>query len=108
MDEKFKTTKELMEFVVALVQAIVESVESNNHLLDPVNFIKPALLSLDLFKDRNQLPLEIKELDETQMQQLCDVVTATLNTTDKTDQVIKMSLDIGVKIFDLYAFVKGK
>jgi hypothetical protein len=106
MSDEFKATKELVLFVVSLIKAIVTSVDDGISIADAANFIKPALLSLDAFKDIDKAKLEIQNLQENQWQELIQIVNSNLDQTDKSDLIIKKSFEIGLKIFELYAYVK--
>ena len=103
----FNATKELIQFVVELVKAIEQSIADGVSALDAVNFIKPVLLAIDTFKDVDKIPAELKNLTEEQVRELYGIVEASLDDTSKPQQVIEKSLEIGVKLFELYKMIKS-
>lgn len=106
MINDFKETKEFILFMVSLVKAIDMSLNDGISISDSVNFIKPVLLSFDAFDDIHKAKLELQNLQEGQWQELLDIVNASLDQNDKSDQIIHKSLEIGLKIFELYNYVK--
>jgi len=103
----FNATKELIKFVVEMIQAIEKSVAEGLSIVDAVNFVKPMLLAIDVFKDIEKVPSELKNLTTDQLQELYDAVAADLSQGDKTQQIIEKSLEIGLKVFELYKYTKS-
>jgi len=106
MSNGFKETKEMIQFVISLVRAIEKSIKDGVSVMDTLNFIAPALSATAAFENMTEIPTELANLDEAEMQELYAVVAANLDQADKTEEVIKRSLEIGLKLFELYMFVK--
>ena len=108
MSEKIgiKETTEMVHFIIELVKAIEKSVEDGVSALDTIKFIAPALAMSEAFKDIQEIPEELRNLDKAKVQEICDALSKDFDKTDKTDQIILKALDLAIKLFDLYWYVK--
>ena len=99
--------KEMVKFVIDFVKAIDKSVAKGPSVTDMVSFITPAIDAVSAFRDIKELPQELKNITEAQVQEICSSITASLDSTDKPDQIIVKSIGIAISLFDLYLFVKN-
>ena len=96
----------MVQFVIGLAQAIEKSISEGISILDAANFITPALLASQAFKDINNIPSELKNLTSDEAQQLYTQVAQ--NLTGKPQEYVQIAADIVVKIYDLYLLIKNK
>jgi hypothetical protein len=102
-----KETEELLSFILEIIRSINTSISDGITIFDTANFVKPALLASSAIKNITEVPSELKDLDENELKQLADVVLKQFENLDsKKEQIIKKSLDVIIKLVDLYLTIK--
>lgn len=105
--KSIKETEELISFVLELIKSIHASLSDGISILDTANFIKPAMLASAAIKNITEVPSELRNLDETELQQLADMVLKQFDNLDsKKELIIKKTLTVIIKIVDLYIALK--
>jgi hypothetical protein len=102
-------TKELLSFVLELVKAITKSLSGGISIFDTTNFITPALLASNAIKGITKVPTELRNLDVNEIQELSDLVIKLFGDSidDKKEMILKKSMDVAIRIIDLYLAVKS-
>lgn len=101
-----RETKEMVHFIIELVKALEKSVEDGVSILDAIKFLAPVIAATEAFKDIKEIPEELRNLDGAKAQEICDLISNDFDKTDKTDQIILKALEVAIKLFDLYLYVK--
>ena len=57
-------------------------------------------------KNLKEIPEELKNLDAAKAQEICDLISNDFDKSDTTDQIIVKALEVAIKLFDLYLYVK--
>ena len=103
----FKETKEMVHFIIELVQAIDKSIADGVSIGDAVNFVSPALDVTSALQGMSQIPTEILNLDEKKAKELYDSIIADYDNSDgKMEQTIKKAIEVSFKLLDLYIWTK--
>ena len=108
VDKKgIKETQELLSFILEIIKSLNKSLSGGFSIFDTVNFVTPALLAPDAMKNITEVPAELKDLDEQELQQLADIVLKQFESLDsKKEAIIKKSIVVAIKIVDLYLTIK--
>jgi len=106
MNDDIKATKEMVHFIIELIKAIEKSIADGLSVMDAIKFIAPAIAATEAFKDLKEIPEELKNLDATKAQEICDLISNDFDKSDTTDQIIVKALEVAIKLFDLYLYVK--
>lgn len=103
-----KETKEIIKFVVEFAEAIEKSLEDGEFtFLDVTNMISALQAVGDAFGNIKQVPTELKDLDEMESLELYAYAKDELDLkSDKTEEIIESSLEIGLKLFELYNLIR--
>lgn len=109
MTESLKETKELLKFVIDVVEAVDQSISDGAlSLLDATNFVDPIFSVGAAFRGINNVPKEISELTPDQIKELCDYVTGELRLSDeKVEDTVKKLLESGLRFYELAQFIKN-
>ncbi len=114
--EKFgvKETKESLEFLFDLSDAVLASLESDNKitLRDAPKFLKPIRSASAGVGGINLVPKEIVDMDETEWKELSDYVAQRLEIKNEAlekriENVIKKSGELVLSIKELYDLKKS-
>ena len=105
--DNINAIKEMIKFIIDLVKAIDKSVIEGPSVVDMMNFITPVIDAISAFRDIKELPQELKNLTEAQAQEICSSITASLDVTDKTNQIVIKSMGAAISLLDLYLFIKN-
>jgi len=103
-----KETQEMVKFVIELVQAIDKSIKDGLSVFDMANFVAPILLASQAFNNADNIPEELRNMDEVKLQLVFSEIVSDMEADGKTQEMIKKALEIGTKIFDLYLLIKTK
>lgn len=103
-----KETEELLSFVLELVKSLNKSLSDGLSIFDTANFITPALLANEAIKGITNIPLELRNLDVNEIQELSDLVIKLFGDSidDKKEAILKKSLDVAIRIVDLYLTIQ--
>jgi len=105
-----KETKELSKFVIRLVEALDKSMaDSKIDFLDASYFISAMMSSAEAFNGINEIPSEIGDLDEFEIQDLYAYAKSELQLhNENLEEIIEASLEIGLKVLSLRQLMKKK
>lgn len=104
-----KETKEMAKFIISLGMAVDKSLEDGKIGLDDAMYFYNALLSAkDAFDKADQIPTELKDLDQAEAQELLDFVKAEFDIADdKLELTVVKALETGLKVYDLVQQIKS-
>lgn len=103
-----KDTKELVKFVVELVNAVDYSLQDGKFsLTDVANFLKPMLSAPNAFNDIKNVSLEIKDLSEEEKVELKEYMKNELKIgSEKVEMVVEHSFSIALELATLVQMLK--
>lgn len=103
-----KETKELLEFIVRLAEALDRSLEDGDiGFMDMSNLVSAMLAANSAFTDISLVPAEMKDLTKEESEDLYAHVRDNLNfKSDKLEMVVENSLEIGMKVYQLLLLVR--
>jgi hypothetical protein len=103
-----KDTKELVKFVIELVNAIDTSLEDGKFsLTDVAQFLKPMLSAPNAFNDIKNVSLEIKDLSEVEKVELKEYMKNELKIkSEKIEMVVEHSFSIALELATLTQMLK--
>lgn len=103
-----KDTKELVKFVVELVNAVDYSLQDGKFsLIDVANFLKPMLSAPNAFNDIKNVSLEIKDLSEEEKVELKEYMKNELKIgSEKVEMVVEHSFSIALELATLVQMLK--
>ena len=98
-----KETKEMIGFSLAVTTAVVDSMEDGRiGITDALNFFGALKKAPAAFSGFSQIPAELNDLDEAEIEELIEYVRGEFDYPDELvkDMVLK-SIKIGAGIYDL-------
>jgi len=103
-------TKELLDFVFSLVTAIDKSLEDGKIDYSDIMNIIPVLMKSGLaFKDIDQVPKELGDLDKEEIEALKMFVEEKFDiSNDKIEKVVKVAFDVIFALSQLLQDISGK
>jgi len=107
--EGIKETKELLAFIIRLGEAVDKSLEDGEiGFMDMSNLVSAMLAASSAFGDINKVPAEIKDLTKEESEELYAYIRDELNLkSDKIEDIVEGSLEVGMKIYHLIMMIKG-
>lgn len=107
--EGTKETKEVVDLVIALAQAIEGAGEDGKvGLTDALQFIPAMIKAPSAFSDLGKLPAELKDLDEAEKAALVAYAKAELDLKDdKVEEQLELALGVGLSLAKLVLSLRG-
>jgi hypothetical protein len=104
-----KETKELLEFIIRLGEAVDRSMEDGEiGFMDMSNLVSAMLSANAAFSDISLIPAEIKDLSKEESEELYAYVRDELDLdSDKIEMIVENALEIGMKVFQLILAIRG-
>jgi len=98
-----KETKEAIAFAFSLAEALKTSLADGKiSYMDIGNFISPAMKAGAAFEGINEVPAEMKDLDEAEAKELLDYVKAEFNLEDADlEYKIEKALELATAAYQL-------
>jgi len=107
-DEKvgIKETKEVVQLLVAVLKACVESISDGHFdLWDSFKFFPALRMIAPAIKDIGKCKAELMDLSEEEKKELCDMVAAELSLSNKTvESHLVMAMQAVIYLLDLMGF----
>lgn len=99
-----QNTNELLIFLARLSNAIVESLEDGKvTITDVTTIFKPLMSAKDALNDIQEIPLELADLDQNEVNFLVESFKAELNLDrDDIEEIVEEGLAVG---FSLVTFI---
>jgi len=95
-----KETKELVKFIVRLAEALDKSmVDKKIDFMDAGNLISALMASVEAFNGINEVPKELGDLDEFEIQDLYAYAKTELQLShENTEEIVEAAVNIGLQL----------
>lgn len=105
-----KETKEFLKFVIDLVEAIDVSLQDGVISVgDAANFFTAIINAGSAFDNIGQVPAEVADLSLEEANELYSFVCEELSLSNEQAKLaVERLLEVGLKIYELVIFIKGK
>ena len=103
-----KESKEVLDFVVAMVQSISESIDGEYTYSDAIKFWRPISMLADAVEGIDKVFVELKGMNTTQLDELVQYAKDELDLPhDRVEQIVELAIDVGANLLKLVGLVKS-